>query len=55
LFRARGKIISHICRTDASLVGKVAFKTLQDEEIEKLRQKGEYTGEDEYADLVTCS
>jgi len=28
-----------------TLVGKVAFKTLLDEEIEKLRQKGEYTGE----------
>ncbi len=28
-----------------TLVGKVAFKTLQDEEIEKLRQKGEYCGD----------
>ncbi len=28
-----------------TLVGKVAFKTLQDEEIEKLRLKGEYCGD----------
>ncbi len=28
-----------------TLVGKVAFKILQDEEIERLRQKGEYTGD----------
>jgi long-chain acyl-CoA synthetase len=28
-----------------TLVGKVAFKVLQDQEIEKLRAKGEYTGD----------
>ena len=28
-------------------MGKVAFKTVQDEEVKKLRWKGEYTGEDE--------
>ncbi|MCK5097757.1 MAG: hypothetical protein KAR45_06615, partial [Desulfobacteraceae bacterium] len=28
-----------------TLVGKIAFKVLQDQEIEKLRAKGEYTGE----------
>lgn len=28
-----------------TLVGKVAFKTLEDQELESLRQKGEYTGE----------
>ncbi|MCF6246672.1 MAG: hypothetical protein L3J69_04850 [Desulfobacula sp.] len=27
-----------------TLVGKVAFKILQDQEIENLRKKGEYTG-----------
>lgn len=28
-----------------TLVGKVAFKTLEDQELESLRQKGEYTGD----------
>ena len=28
-----------------TLVGKIAFKVLQDEEMERLRSKGEYTGE----------
>lgn len=28
-----------------TLVGKVAFKTLEDQEMERLRQSGEYTGE----------
>jgi len=28
-----------------TLVGKVAFKVLEDQEIERLRQKGEYTGD----------
>jgi long-chain acyl-CoA synthetase len=28
-----------------TLVGKVAFKTLEDQEIENLRQRGEYTGD----------
>jgi long-chain acyl-CoA synthetase len=28
-----------------TLVGKVAFKVLQDQEMEKLRAKGEYTGD----------
>ena len=28
-----------------TLVGKVAFKTLEDQELENLRQRGEYTGD----------
>jgi long-chain acyl-CoA synthetase len=28
-----------------TLVGKVAFKTLQDQEVDRLRQQGEYTGD----------